>query len=255
MGPDRTTPTHRSRHAEFRHSWPLILLIWIVLVLAAFVLVMGVVVTLRDYPRPATCPDVISIAPQTWCEAGERGDFWGGHLAATSGVAASLLLLGALLLQWRDLRFTQQQMYETRIANEDQARAQAAVHLLDEIDYRYAKLPAVTLNAEGRTGRRTHRYACVRTGAAAIRAGVPSRRCRPFAYADIVSGKRRVRSPRRLRNARDVRAEIRRRVGQPDDFGFKLKLLAFREQSRSPCTEEFLLADRLTLELQRLGFR
>lgn len=45
-----------------------------------------------------------------WGSPGIRGDFYGGHLAAASGLAGTLLFFAALLLQARELGFQREQL-------------------------------------------------------------------------------------------------------------------------------------------------
>lgn len=45
-----------------------------------------------------------------WAQLGQRGDFYGGHIGATSSLAGSLLLFAAILFQARELQLQREQL-------------------------------------------------------------------------------------------------------------------------------------------------
>lgn len=54
-------------------------------------------------------------ATTEWEERGQRGDFWGGHIAAGASVVANLLLIITLLLQREELRLQRQELKASRL--------------------------------------------------------------------------------------------------------------------------------------------
>ena len=89
--------------------------VWIFIGLAVLFLAAGAYMAYRDWPGWSTS--------ENWGDAGVRGDFWGGHLAAASGLAGTLILFAALLLQGNELRLQREELQESREIATQQAKA------------------------------------------------------------------------------------------------------------------------------------
>ena len=68
-------------------------------------------------------------ATDLWEERAQRGDYWGGHVAAGAGLVANLLLVITLLMQRKELEYqrlelqaTRQEMVESRKVAEQQSQ-------------------------------------------------------------------------------------------------------------------------------------
>lgn len=49
-----------------------------------------------------------------WTKAGARGDFWGGHFSPAASLAAALLFVIAILLQYKELKLQREELAATR---------------------------------------------------------------------------------------------------------------------------------------------
>lgn len=88
---------------------------WICIVLAVLFLAAGGYAAYRDRPGSST--------KEAWGNAGARGDYWGGHFAAASGLAGTLILFAALLLQGKELKLQRKELRDSREVAEQQAEA------------------------------------------------------------------------------------------------------------------------------------
>lgn len=61
-------------------------------------------------------------ATTKWEERGQRGDYWGGHIAAGASVVANLLLVITLLLQREELRLQRFELASSRAVAEQQSQ-------------------------------------------------------------------------------------------------------------------------------------
>jgi len=75
----------------------------------------SIAITALDFPAAS------SARPGDWSEGGQRGDFWGGHVASGASLAGTMFFLLALLLQSRELRAQGKQLAATQEFQKQQA--------------------------------------------------------------------------------------------------------------------------------------
>ena len=85
---------------ELKEGWPSGAKFCIALAVG-FILLGG---GLTCYDLQQTVGQIQAVPENAWQNPGIRGDFWGGHFAATSGMAGTLFFFAALLLQHKELK-------------------------------------------------------------------------------------------------------------------------------------------------------
>lgn len=89
--------------------------VWGFVIFAGILLLAGIALTIYDGSETSTHID--------WESPGIRGDFYGGHLAAASALAGTLLLFSAVLMQRNELKLQRIELSESRKVAAEQARA------------------------------------------------------------------------------------------------------------------------------------
>jgi hypothetical protein len=105
---------------------------WIPVVLAFIVFSLGVVLLLHDRSQSMK---LVQQGIERWDMRGTMGDFYGGHLAAFSGIAAFLLMFAAFLLQKQELESQREENKESREIFSGQKRIQEKQVELMELAY------------------------------------------------------------------------------------------------------------------------
>lgn len=100
-------PENRSNKIEWN--------VWVFVIFAGILLLAGIALTFYDFSETSTHID--------WESPGIRGDFYGGHLAAASALAGTLLLFSAVLMQRNELKLQRIELSESRKVAAEQARA------------------------------------------------------------------------------------------------------------------------------------
>ncbi len=91
------------------------LCVWGLCLGALLLIVAGVWFMSREWAQTSGHPD--------WANPGIRGDFFGGHFAATSGLAGVFLLLAAVLIQRNELSLQRFELIKAREISQQQAEA------------------------------------------------------------------------------------------------------------------------------------
>ncbi len=104
---------------------------------AVGVLVAAIVIAWVDWPSNGD-----------WTEAGAQGDFWGGHFSPAASLAAALLFVIAILLQYKELKLQREELAATR-------QEMAAARKVHEQQAEALRLQADMLKRQGATSERS----------------------------------------------------------------------------------------------------